>query len=275
MSATESFLERFSRVYPYSHCVWRIPEAAAQASFGPFSAPLLDLGCGDGGYFRMMLEEVGPPKDPKTGQPGPAYGIDPQAWEIDKAKKTGVYRDLFVGTSSKIPLADGSVNMVFSNSVVEHIADKEGTIREVARILAPGGRYLFSAPHKAFETAFPFHRFLVRLLGERLGSRWIGAINAKFIHLWLQTAEEWTRDLEAGGLKVVAVRHTLMPENAAEWERWLVPSYLQHVPAKRLGWVPFSGWSRRRLQRRIAALREPADAAAGGNLVILAEKPAL
>lgn len=275
MSAHDFFLERFSCVYPYSHGVWRIPEAAAQASFAPFPAPLLDLGCGDGSYFHMMLDLVGKPIDPATGEPGLAYGLDPHGWEIKKAEKLGVYDRAFVGTSSSIPLPDGSVNMVFSNSVVEHIADKVGTIREVVRILRPGGRYLFSAPHRNFEHAFPFHRMLVRILGEKRGSAWINAINKKFIHLWLQTADEWTRDLEAGGLRVKQIRYTLTPANAAEWERWLIPSFLQHIPAKRWGWVPGATWSRRRLERRLALLQEPADMASGGNLVILAEKPAI
>ncbi len=252
MTHTDFFLDRFAAVYPYSHCVWRIPEASAHASFGPFSAPLLDLGCGDGSYFKLMLERVGKPD-------GKIIGLDPQAWEIEKAKRIGIYDELHVGMSNAIPLPDASVGMVFSNSVVEHIADKEGTIREVARILKPGGTYLFSAPRKGFDA-----RMRLRDL-----------INWKFKHYWLQTADEWTRDLERAGLRVREVRTTLSPENAAEWNRYILPSFLQHIPMKRTGWFPFSSWSRDRLLRRRASLDEPVAMSGGGNLVIRAEKPAV
>jgi ubiquinone/menaquinone biosynthesis C-methylase UbiE len=256
MTTSEFFLDRFSHIYPFSHCVWRVPEATAQASFGPFNEPMLDLGCGDGTYCSILFERVGRPVDPLTGQPAAVYGLDPQAHELVKAKKLGVYTETFCATSSAIPLSDAAVNFVFSNSVVEHIQDKDGTIREVARVLKPGGRYLFSAPAKGFDDKMPL--------------RWL--FNWKFKHYWVRTADEWRDDLAKAGLQVKAVRYTLTPENAADWYRYLLPSFLQHLVAKRYGWVPFEALSRRALERRLNQLVEPQDLSSGGNLVILCEK---
>lgn len=275
MTDQEYFLERFSDIYPFAHCVWRIGEASGQASFGPLQGPLLDLGCGDGTYFNIFVERVGRPLDPATGQPAPLYGLDPQAHEIEKAKRFNLYQQTFVATSSAIPLPDASVAMVFSNSVVEHILDKDGTIKEVARVLRPGGRYLFSVPSEYFESHFRFRRWLERRFGVAVAQAWMNAINRKFKHEWIQSPAQWEQDLKRHGLKLVKVRYTLSPENAATWERYLIPSYLQHVPAKKMGWVPFAGFVRTALRKRLATLTESADLANGGNIVLLAEKSAV
>lgn len=252
MTHTEFFLERFSRIYPFSHCLWRIPEAAAEASFGPLPSPMLDLGCGDGIYLTHFLERIGKPEQ--------VIGLDPQASEIAKAKTTGVYTQTIVGYSNKIPLPDASVASVFSNSVVEHIQDKEGTIKEVARLLKPGGVYLFSAPTNTF------------LLEPNAG--WIIKLaNKIFIHIWLQSLDQWKSDLEKQGLRIKAYRYTLTPKNAEEWKKYLLPSFVQHVPMKTFGWLPFKGWSETALRKRMEQLSESSDLQGGGNIVILAEKP--
>ncbi|PIP60865.1 hypothetical protein COX00_00785 [Candidatus Uhrbacteria bacterium CG22_combo_CG10-13_8_21_14_all_47_17] len=250
MTHEEFFLDRFSAIYPYSHCVWRIPEASAQADLWRLESPLFDLGCGDGIYMGIMQERV--------GRPERVIGLDPLAHEIEKARKTGAYDALHVGTSSNIPLEDASVNSVFSNSVVEHIQDKEGTLKEVARILAPGGLYLFSAPTDAF-------------LGKSNPGKIIRMANKKFIHIWLQSFETWKQDLEKHGLEIIDFRYTLTPENAKEWKHWLPISFLQHVPMKRFGFLPFVSWSRARLKQRKALLQE-SQLSSGGNIVILARK---
>lgn len=264
-SAHVFFLERFVKMYPFSHCVWRIPEAVAQASFGPFEAPFFDLGCGDGSYLQIFFERIGRPV-------GDVYGLDPQKGELAKAGKRGIYSALFHGTSSAIPLPDVSIQTAFSNSVVEHIPDKEGTIREIARILRPGGRYLFSAPSQNFEKHFRVRAWLQRAFGARAAHAWVHAINSKFKHHWIQSPEQWAQDLTKHGLAMRSFRYTLSPENAVTWERFLIPSFAQHIPAKRFDWVPFSGWSQRALLRRLPQLLEPMDLADGGNVVILAEK---
>ena len=166
-SAHAFFLERFAKIYPFSHCVWRIPEAVAQASFAPFQGPLFDLGCGDGSYLQIFFDQVGRPS-------GEVYGLDPQEKELIKAEKRRLYTKVFHGTSSAIPLPDESVQTAFSNSVVEHVPDQDGTIREIARILRPGGRYLLARPHRILMRTFAYARgWIVSSDRARLGRGWI------------------------------------------------------------------------------------------------------
>ena len=43
-------------------------------------------------------------------------------------------------------IPDSSVDLAFSRSVMEHVPDAEGAFREIARVLKPGGRYVFLTP---------------------------------------------------------------------------------------------------------------------------------
>jgi SAM-dependent methyltransferase len=43
-----------------------------------------------------------------------------------------------------VPIADGSVDAVFSSQVLEHVADPRTYLAECARVLRPGGRLLLS-----------------------------------------------------------------------------------------------------------------------------------
>ncbi len=256
MEDIDYFLNRFSRIYPFSHCIWRIGEAVRQLSYLPFKSPCLDLGCGDGTYMRVLLDRVDKPDE--------LIGIDPQAIEIERARAKNIYDKLIIGCSNSIPLSDSSVNMVFSNSVVEHIQDKAGTIKEVARLLKPGGRYVFSAPSENFVPGLKWKKWF--------GNFWPNLINWKFKHYWLQSPAEWKKDLADGGLELVSWKYSLTPENLAAWERNLLFSYVQHLPAKILGRVLGYGLSRQALEKRRKTLAEPFDLLLGGNLILCAEK---
>lgn len=52
--------------------------------------------------------------------------------------------------SAGLPFRDESFDLVTANMVVEHVEDPRGLLREVRRILAPGGVFLFHTPNKHF-----------------------------------------------------------------------------------------------------------------------------
>jgi len=57
-----------------------------------------------------------------------------------------------VGAAAAIPLADESVDAVVACLVFEHIDDVDEAIAEVARVLRPGGRFLFLLNHPLLQT---------------------------------------------------------------------------------------------------------------------------
>ena len=56
--------------------------------------------------------------------------------------------DMFIARAEILPLASNSINWVTCSEVLEHIEDKELALKEIFRVLAPGGRFLFSTPSK-------------------------------------------------------------------------------------------------------------------------------
>lgn len=45
------------------------------------------------------------------------------------------------------PIQDGSVDLVFSRSVMEHVDDADAVYAEIRRVLSPGGTYVFLTPN--------------------------------------------------------------------------------------------------------------------------------
>ncbi len=56
-----------------------------------------------------------------------------------------------VGDAARIPLPTGTTDLVVANMALMDIEDARGTIREVARLLSPRGRFVFSISHPCFD----------------------------------------------------------------------------------------------------------------------------
>ena len=65
---------------------------------------------------------------------------------ISQAKNSGVYNQVLREDARKISLATGAADLVFSNSAIEHIQDIDQVLKEVGRVLKPGGFLLPPCP---------------------------------------------------------------------------------------------------------------------------------
>ena len=105
------------------------------------SSRLLDLGCGPGGPLTFLVARAA------CG----ATGIDlsPHAVESARARAASfglsASIDLQVADSNeRLPFQSASFDAVIAVDVVLHLRDRAITFAEVARVLAPGGRFLFT-----------------------------------------------------------------------------------------------------------------------------------
>ena len=96
----------------------------------------VDVGCGTGTEVRRLAALVGP-----TGR---ATGVEPHAGLRAEAEERGAAEGsaaVFVdGEAGALPFDDGTVDVVRCERVFQHLADPAGAAREIARVLAPGGR---------------------------------------------------------------------------------------------------------------------------------------
>jgi SAM-dependent methyltransferase len=124
-----------------------LPSAASLASLGcgnPTAVAelregetVLDLGSGGGIDVILSAKRVGPQ--------GRAYGLDMTDEMLELARRNaqdaGVENAVFLkGVIEEIPLPAGSVDVVISNCVINLSTDKPAVLREIGRVLRPGGR---------------------------------------------------------------------------------------------------------------------------------------
>lgn len=88
-----------------------------------------------------------------------------------------------------LPFPDASFDLVLSFDVFEHIADSDAHLREVSRVLRPGGQYLVQTPSKWPNTVFETIRW-------RSLTRW------RADHCALHTPRQLRRRLEAHGFSI-------------------------------------------------------------------------
>ena len=97
---------------------------------------VLDLGCA-GGFLAEALDDRG----------ARVTGIDPAREAIEAARRHaeqgGRAIRYDVGTGEALPYADATFDAVACVDVLEHVSDLGQVLREVARVLRPGGSFLF------------------------------------------------------------------------------------------------------------------------------------
>jgi glycosyltransferase involved in cell wall biosynthesis/ubiquinone/menaquinone biosynthesis C-methylase UbiE len=98
---------------------------------------VLDCGCGMGVYMMMMnrLRNV------------TIVGVDADVGRLEWAEREGVAAQLSRVDIHRLPFATGSFDKVLMSEVLEHLADDRAAMREVYRVLKPGGVLALSVPH--------------------------------------------------------------------------------------------------------------------------------
>jgi len=104
---------------------------------------VLDVGCGEGQLARAIA----------AASPGVRVaGVDPTERQIEVARERGGDVDYHVAPADALPFADQTFAAVLACLVFEHIDDVDGAIREVTRVLRPGGTFLFLLNHPLLQT---------------------------------------------------------------------------------------------------------------------------
>ncbi|MFO1540534.1 MAG: class I SAM-dependent methyltransferase [Chloroflexota bacterium] len=156
---------------------------------------ILDVGCGIGTYVRRFR----------------AFSDDVHGLEVEPERVAEASRELpniVCGVGEALPYPDARFDLVFSNEVIEHVADDRRTAAEMVRVTRPGGLIVLFAPNRLW----PFETH-----GAYFGKRYVYG-NVPFVN-WLpgrlrDRFAPHVRAYSAGGMRalfagqpVVVVRH--------------------------------------------------------------------
>ncbi|MDF3301250.1 methyltransferase domain-containing protein [Streptomyces tropicalis] len=97
---------------------------------------VLDVGSGTGSQTVRLADAVGPE--------GEACGVEPnpglRAVAEERAAAAGSRARFTDGDALALPAADGSVDLVWCERVLQHLTEADRAVAEMARVVRPGGR---------------------------------------------------------------------------------------------------------------------------------------
>ena len=158
-----------------------------QALFAGMEGDVLEIGPGTGVnlvYLPVGIRWIG--IEPNTYMHG---------YLRELGAKLGLNLDIRLGTAEELPVPDNSMDAVISTQVLCSVADPARVLREIHRVLKPGGRFLF-VEHVAAPPGTSLRRW------QRL-SRPVSALLGDGCH---PDRETWN-DIEHAGFALIQLEH--------------------------------------------------------------------
>jgi SAM-dependent methyltransferase len=149
---------------------------------------VLDVGCGAGQVAKAVKRER-PDLE--------VLGCDVSRSAIATASAVGEGVSFELATAERLPYADGEMDFVWIFDVLEHVDVPEAVLREVVRVLKPGGGFHIVLPLEGQP------RTLYRLVG--CGDRWTAKVRHGG-HVQIFSAARFTAMAGGCGLSVTRVR---------------------------------------------------------------------
>jgi len=188
----------------------------------------LDCGCGPGTISAGLAERV---------PSGSVTAIDYSQEQIDEARRSCIRENLTFRRAAVygLPFDDGRFDLVFAHALFEHLADPMRALREMRRVLRPGGliglcspdfaAFVIAPETEAVRAAFADYREMQeRNGGDTLAGRrlveWIR--QAGFAPLETQGRAENYPDPHTIGEYLAQQLDAESPQHAAAFREWMV-----------------------------------------------------
>jgi malonyl-CoA O-methyltransferase len=116
-------------------------ETIAQAV--PQDATVIDLGCGTGWYTRQLAQRFGAHTVGVDLAPGMLAFAKAQSKALSKAPSNALRPETIQwleADAERLPLAGQSVDLIYSNLMIQWCHNPQGVLRECQRVLRPGGQ---------------------------------------------------------------------------------------------------------------------------------------
>ena len=128
---------------------------------------VMEIGCGRGVGTEIIFKRFG-------AREVHAFDVDSDMIALARSRLSGFPSDrlrLFVGDAEAIEAEDGTFDSVFDFAIIHHIPDWKKSIREVARVLRPGGRFFFEEVTKQALDRWLYRTFLDHPKVDRFSAR--------------------------------------------------------------------------------------------------------
>ena len=217
----------------------------------------LELGCGTG-FFLLNLMQAG------LARKGSVTDLAPGmvAAALRNAEGLGLDVDGRVADAEHIPYDDDTFDVVVGHAVLHHIPDVEAALREVLRVLRPGGRFVFAGEPTRIGDAY------ARRLGTLTWKATTTLTRLPVLAGWRRPQAELDESSRAAALEALVDQHVFDPdalegharaagaagvhvateEFTAAMLGWPVRTFEAAVPPGRLGWgwamFAYRGWQR-------------------------------
>jgi ubiquinone/menaquinone biosynthesis C-methylase UbiE len=177
------------------------------AIFGPWAATLLelilpqagervlDVACGTGVVARLVAQYVGPA--------GEVVGLDlnPGMLAVARSMRPSGMIEWQEGSAVALPFPDAAFDVVFCQQGLQFFPDRPAAVREMYRVLAPGGRLALSVWRPIQQS--PGFAALAEALGRHVSPEAAALMHAPFA---LAHAEELRALIAGAGFGDVVIR---------------------------------------------------------------------
>lgn len=155
------------------------------AAFGSVNGrAVLDIGAGNGGLCLASA----------MSGASRVCGVEYDEARIQLARKWAQCRGLTVdfqqGIAESLPFPDAHFDVVFLSSVIEHVQDQERTIREMARVLRPGGVFFVDGPNRLSPHWL--------MSDPHYGIRWVSAMPNRMGAWWVVNVRKVSKTYDVG-----------------------------------------------------------------------------
>lgn len=164
---------------------------------------LLDVGCGDGVFAKLISAATGSPK---------MYGIDISEMAVKEAVNNGVTAYCADPDEEKLPFEDNSFDLIYCGSLIEVVLNADQLILELKRLLKKDGVIILTNPNMGAWASrialllgrFPFYyRASTQFEFGKLFARTLPGNSTGFIRLF--TTHAMREFLSAHNLEVKSV----------------------------------------------------------------------
>lgn len=198
-----------SNVFQPATMLWRVFEIEAVLRQGLPAGTGVDIGCGDGELGRVLLDRL-------TPRPS-VIGIEPDPADAGLARRSGTYVAVHTTDGAKLPLADASLDFAFSNSTLEHIRELDPVLAETARVVRPGGAFIFTVPSDEFHACLRGHP-LIAIAAAVRGIPYARRVDERLAHHRYPAPDAWRRLLAAHHFALVRAERYFPQPAVRAWE---------------------------------------------------------